>query len=230
MAYEPQEQLTGAYLVIQQGAQLGKRVEVWKDCTTIGRSLDCDIFLEDLAVHRKQASILRTPSGYVLRDDHGSGDSFVNGRPVREQLLNDGDKLMFGNTQLVFYGHEGTRPFQFASSRGRESQIGKKPDSSSNTIAKLDLTSGYGTMGSFELLPDMTLGRSRECDIFLEDLSVSRHHATIHQLPDGSYELEDHRSATGTYVNGMRVIRYRLLEGDVVQIGRNSFTFRQGRS
>jgi pSer/pThr/pTyr-binding forkhead associated (FHA) protein len=230
MAYEPQEQLTGAYLVIQQGAQLGKRVEVWKDCTTIGRSLDCDIFLEDLAVHRKQASILRTPSGYILRDDHGSGDSFVNGRPVREQLLNDGDKLMFGNTQLVFYGHEGTRPFQFASSRGRELQIGKKPDSSSNSTAKLDLASGYGTMRSFELLPDMTIGRSRECDIFLEDLSVSRHHATIHQLPDGSYELEDHRSATGTYVNGMRVTRYRLLEGDVVQIGRNSFTFRQGRS
>lgn len=230
MAYEPQEQLTGAYLVIQQGAQLGKRVEVWKDCTTIGRSLDCDIFLEDLAVHRKQASILRTPTGYVLRDDHGSGDSFVNGRPVRSQLLNDGDKLLFGNTQLTFYAHEGTRPFQFASSRGRELYLGKKPDPSGSTIAKLDLTSGYGTMRSFELLPDMTIGRSRECDIFLEDLSVSRLHATIHQLPDGSYELEDHRSATGTYVNGMRVTRYRLLEGDVVQIGRNSFTFRQARA
>lgn len=230
MAYEPQEQLTGAYLVIQQGAQLGKRVEVWKDCTTIGRSLDCDIFLEDLAVHRKQASILRTPTGYVLRDDHGSGDSFVNGRPVRSQLLNDGDKLLFGNTQLTFYAHEGTRPFQFASSRGRELYLGKKPDPSGSTIAKLDLSSGYGTMRSFELLPDMTIGRSRECDIFLEDLSVSRLHATIHQLPDGSYELEDHRSATGTYVNGMRVTRYRLLEGDVVQIGRNSFTFRQARA
>src|SRR6266536_991857 len=72
-----------------------------------------------------------------------------------------------------------------------------------------------------------TIGRSRECDIFLEDLAVSRLHATIRQMPDGGYEIEDHRSATGTYVNGMRITRYRLLEGDVVQIGSNRLTFQR---
>jgi pSer/pThr/pTyr-binding forkhead associated (FHA) protein len=72
----------------------------------------------------------------------------------------------------------------------------------------------------------MTIGRSRECDIFLEDLAVSRLHATIHQLPDGGYELEDHHSATGTLVNGRAVTYYRLNEGDVVQIGSNTLIFR----
>jgi pSer/pThr/pTyr-binding forkhead associated (FHA) protein len=224
-----QEQPTGAYLVIQQGLQLGKRVEVWKDCTTIGRSRECDIFLEDLAVHRKQASILRTPAGYMLRDDHGSGDSFVNGHPVREQLLNDGDQLLFGNTRLTFYGHEGTRPFQLATSRGRELHIGNNPDPNATAIARLDLTSRQGVVRSFELLENMTIGRSRECDIFLEDLSVSRLHATIHHLPDGGYEIEDHRSATGTFVNSMRVTRYRLIEGDIVQIGVSKLIFRHSR-
>jgi len=83
-----------------------------------------------------------------------------------------------------------------------------------------------GTMRSYEVLAEMTIGRSRECDIFLEDLAVSRLHATIHQMPDGSFELEDHRSATGTFVNGMRITRYHLLEGDVVQIGSNRLIFR----
>ncbi|HET7640327.1 MAG TPA: FHA domain-containing protein, partial [Ktedonobacteraceae bacterium] len=81
-----QEPISAAYLVIQQGPQAGKRVEIWKDRTTIGRSRECDIFLEDISVHRKQASIIYTNAGFVLRDDHGSGDSIVNGRPVREQL------------------------------------------------------------------------------------------------------------------------------------------------
>ena len=223
-----QEYSSAAYLLIQQGRQAGKRVELWKDCTTIGRSRNCDIFLEDIAVHRKQASILLTDAGYVLRDDHGSGDSFVNEQPVKEQLLADGDHLLFGNTHLIFFAHEGTRPFQLASSRGRELLIGKKLDPSGSAIAKLDLSSRRGIIvRSFELLPEMTIGRSRECDVFLEDLAVSRLHATIRQLPGGGYEIEDHRSATGTFVNGMQITRYHLLEGDVVQIGSSRLAFRR---
>ncbi|SRR6266581_1124638 len=230
MAQEPSEYATTAYLVIQQGPQAGKRVEIWKDRTTIGRSLDCDIFLEDLTVHRKQASIVRTAAGFVLYDDHGKGDSFVNGVPVKEHLLKDGDQLLFGNTRLTFFGHEGTRPFQLASSRGRELHIGKSPDPNSSTVTKLDLASNRGFRRSFELLTEMTIGRSRECDIFLEDLAVSRLHATIRQLPNGGYEIEDHHSATGTFVNGMRITRYRLLEGDVVQVGSSRLTFRRSHA
>ena len=72
----------------------------------------------------------------------------------------------------------------------------------------------------------MTIGRSRECDIFLEDLSVSRHHATINELAQGKYELVDNRSASGTFINGQRVAHASLNEGDVIQIGNNTFTFR----
>ena len=228
MSQEPIDQAV-AYLVIKQGPQAGRRLELWKDNTTIGRSLACDIFLEDLAVHRKQASIQFTSQGYVLRDDFGHGDSFVNEQPVREYLLKDGDVLRFGHTQMIFNGHEGTRPFQLASSRGRESLIGKRLDPPSDAIAKLDLANGHHIIRSFELAPELTIGRSLECDIFLEDLAVSRLHATIREIGDGGYEIEDHRSATGTFVNGMRITRYRLLEGDVVQIGKSKLMFNRTR-
>jgi pSer/pThr/pTyr-binding forkhead associated (FHA) protein len=222
-----QDYTSGAYLVIQKGPLLGKRVELWKECTTIGRSRDCDIFLEDIAVHRKQASILRSSAGYILRDDHGSGDSFVNGRSIREQLLNSGDQLLFGSTQLIFYASEGTRPFQLPSSRGREMHIGKTPDPHSTGIARLfPLGSRSGMFQGIEVLPEMTVGRSRECDIFLEDLAVSRLHATIRELPGGHYEIVDNRSATGTFVNGHSVARCQLHDGDQLQIGVNRFVFR----
>jgi len=228
MAQEPIEQ-GGAYLLIQQGPQAGKRLEIWKECTLIGRSRDCDIFLEDLAVHRKQASILYTQRGYVLRDDNGNGDSFVNGQATKECLLKDGDVLCFGHTELTFFGHEGTRPFPLPSSRGRESLLGKKSEASSSAVARLDLANARGMASSFEILGETTIGRSRECDIFLEDLAVSRLHATVREAGNGGYEIEDHRSATGTFVNGMRITRYRLLEGDTIQIGVNKLTFKRSR-
>ncbi|HTI15507.1 MAG TPA: FHA domain-containing protein [Dictyobacter sp.] len=221
----PQEQTTGAYLVIQTSSLAGKRIELWKDCTTIGRSRDSDIFLEDIAVHRKQARILYIDHGYVLRDDHGSEDSFVNGQPVREQLLNNGDQLHFGNTQITFYAHEGTRPFQLPSSRGRELHIGKAIETQSVVVAHLKLINAKSNVNSIELLPGMTIGRSRECDIFLEDLTVSRHHATINEVAPGQFEITDHHSATGTFVNNQPIVRYMLQEGDELQIGKNTFTF-----
>ncbi len=218
-------QILGAYLVIQKGT-VGKRVELWKESTTIGRSLDCDIFLEDITVHRKQASILYTPTGYVLRDDHGSGDSFVNGIPVKEQLLSNADQLRFGNTSLTFFSNEGTRPFQLSSSRGRELQIGKTPVPQDTPVARLDFIQAHGNPRSIEIVAEVTIGRSRECDIFLEDLAVSRLHATIRELPDGNYELVANRSTTGTFINGRPMVRCLLHDGDVVQIGASKFTFR----
>ena len=225
-----QEQASGAYLVIQKGPLVGKRVELWKECTSIGRSRDSDIFLEDLAVHRKQASILRVGIAYVLRDDNGSGDSFVNGQPVTEQVLNHGDEILLGDTHMTFYANEGTRPFQLPSSRGRELHIGKTPDPQETTIARLHRVNTHTGPRSIELLPEMTIGRSRDCNIFLEDLAVSRHHATIREMPNGHYELSDNRSATGTFVNGRSMARCVLHEGDEVQIGAHKFIFRLSRS
>ncbi len=220
----PEQTQQGAYLVIQKGSLVGKRVELWKNCTTIGRRRDSDIFLADIAVHRKQASIIYTSKGYVLRDDHGSGDSFVNGRPVAEQLLNSGDQLLFGNTQMTFYASEGTKPFQLPCSRGRELLIQKPPDTSSSG-ARLRFTNLQSNVRSIEILPDMTIGRSRECDIFLEDLTVSRLHATIKECDHAEYEIVDNRSATGTFVNGRPIKRHKLQDGDVIQIGNTTFNF-----
>ncbi len=225
-----QEQVQGAYLVIQKGVLAGRRVELWKDCTTIGRSRDSDIFLEDIAVHRKQASILYTATGYILRDEHGSNDCFVNGQPVTEQSLSSGDELTFGNTHITFYANEGTRPFQLPSSRGKELHIGKTLDPHSTTIARLHFLSPQRTVHSLEIFPGMIIGRSRECNIFLEDLSVSRHHASIEENAQGDFEIVDNRSATGTFVNGQPVKRHVLCENDVIQIGNSTFTFRHAHS
>jgi pSer/pThr/pTyr-binding forkhead associated (FHA) protein len=69
------------------------------------------------------------------------------------------------------------------------------------------------------------VGRSFAADVRLEDQSVSRRHAIVHQRPTGSRILDD-RSANGTFVNGRRVTEAELSDGDVVVLGRVVVTYR----
>jgi two-component system cell cycle response regulator len=62
------------------------------------------------------------------------------------------------------------------------------------------------------------IGRSQDCELWLGDDGVSRKHARI--LQEGSaYLIEDTESANGTFVQGQRVSRQLLRDGDVIQFG-----------
>jgi FHA domain len=74
----------------------------------------------------------------------------------------------------------------------------------------------------------LSIGRSRESDIFLEDLAVSRLHASIVNQGNGNYALRDEGSANGTKVNGQLVNKYQvypLNEGDKIQLGQTVLVF-----
>lgn len=74
----------------------------------------------------------------------------------------------------------------------------------------------------------LSIGRSRDSDIFLEDLAVSRLHASIQNMGNGNYTLKDEGSANGTKVNGQLVAKYQpqpLQEGDRIQLGQTVLVF-----
>ncbi len=74
----------------------------------------------------------------------------------------------------------------------------------------------------------LSIGRSRESDIFLEDLAVSRLHASIVNMGNGNYGLKDEGSANGTKINGQLVPKnqmYPLQEGDKIQLGQTVLVF-----
>jgi FhaA, N-terminal domain/FHA domain len=71
------------------------------------------------------------------------------------------------------------------------------------------------------------LGRSRDCDITLEDPNVSRHHAEV-RPSGGSWTVRDLGSTNGVKVNGRRIDAARpqsLKPGDVVELGTSRITF-----
>jgi pSer/pThr/pTyr-binding forkhead associated (FHA) protein len=65
----------------------------------------------------------------------------------------------------------------------------------------------------------LTIGRHPESHLFLDDVTVSRHHARIVRDATGLV-AEDLNSLNGTYVNRRRVERQHLSDGDELQIGK----------
>lgn len=70
----------------------------------------------------------------------------------------------------------------------------------------------------------LTIGRSPQSDLFLDDVTVSRHHARV-ICDDNGYLVEDLNSLNGTYVNRKRIERDRLSDGDELQIGKFKLAF-----
>jgi pSer/pThr/pTyr-binding forkhead associated (FHA) protein len=90
----------------------------------------------------------------------------------------------------------------------------------------LVIRAGGGRVGeSFPIDGErMCIGRRPDCEVFLDDITVSRDHALLIRRGDQWY-LDDCGSLNGTYVNRSRIESHRLEEGDEVQIGKYKLSF-----
>ncbi|GAA3667385.1 FHA domain-containing protein [Yimella lutea] len=87
--------------------------------------------------------------------------------------------------------------------------------------------SGAGSTATDSDDDALTIGRGRDNSIVLDDMLVSRKHLRI-TADDEGLLLEDLGSRNGTYVNGRRVERSHLQEGDRIGVGGTTFEVRDG--
>ena len=91
--------------------------------------------------------------------------------------------------------------------------------------ALLIVQRGPGAGARFLLDSDRILvGRSERSDIFLDDVTVSRKHASFVRA-GGEFSVRDSGSLNGTYVNRERVDAAVLRSGDEVQVGKFRMVF-----
>ena len=72
----------------------------------------------------------------------------------------------------------------------------------------------------------IVIGRSTKADIYISDPKISRNHARIEMNSKGVPVLYDMGSLCGTLLNGVKVIKHPLKNGDTFLLGNTTFTFK----
>jgi hypothetical protein len=93
----------GPALVVRSGGgRSGETFAALNGGTTIGRSPDCPVFLDDVTVSRKHAVVLERGGHWFIEDQGSLNGTFVNRRRVESAQLSDGDEIQIGKYRLTF--------------------------------------------------------------------------------------------------------------------------------
>jgi hypothetical protein len=95
--------LSGPALVVRSGGgRAGETFRPEGDSTTIGRSPDCGIFLDDVTVSRKHAVLVARDGAFFIEDQGSLNGTFVNRKRVESAQLEDGDEVQIGKYRMTF--------------------------------------------------------------------------------------------------------------------------------
>lgn len=175
-------------------------------------------------VSRKHLRIFTDSKNVYAEDLASTNGSFLGGKnrrmpPNKPVLVREDEPVWLGpNVRLrIKMLAESPRPSKPLDKKttiiGKPSHEGPSADEVFRAPRRLEIPTGRSVI----------LGRELSCDITINHPQVSRQHAKVTLQPDG-FVLEDLGSTNGTFVNGKRISRALMKEGDVLGVGPVSFT------
>jgi pSer/pThr/pTyr-binding forkhead associated (FHA) protein len=91
-----------AMVVVHRGANRGSRYLISEERTSIGRSPESEIFLDDVTVSRSHAVIERNGSAFSLNDLGSLNGTYINNHSLKAAPLTCGDEIQIGKFHLIF--------------------------------------------------------------------------------------------------------------------------------
>jgi pSer/pThr/pTyr-binding forkhead associated (FHA) protein len=176
----------------------------------VGRAPDNELLIDDHSLSRRHAR-LSFEAGRMLVEDLGSANgSYVGSQrlsPNSPTLVPDGQTLRLGDVELVYTPAQPTRPAGRPSAGGATFiMTGGLPGTAAVTrfgALRIIMPDGQSTQYSLDQ-PTITVGRSSDNQLVIEDGTVSRRHARL-SVESGRLMIEDLGSANGTYIGGQRL-------------------------
>ncbi|MBI4612980.1 MAG: sigma 54-interacting transcriptional regulator, partial [Planctomycetes bacterium] len=108
-----------AYLFGASGIHRGERYTLDREASVLGRGEDAHVRLADPQASRHHCEVRRNEGGFLLRDLLSKNGTSVNGLPVSEKLLEQGDEIRIGETVFFFTFRAKVSPSELLSTRER---------------------------------------------------------------------------------------------------------------
>lgn len=214
-------------LTILSGAEEGQRI-LLRDLSVfeVGRSQGNHVCLKDESVAMSHLRILRDGTQYSVYDLGTRRGIEVNGARVEKADLQPGFTLKVGDVALKFElvdeETEGRLASSAPDSKEKDSQarhggVLTKTRASTPTLVVVDGDDRGRRLPLVEKT-HFRIGRSVTADLRLFDGKISREHCVVEAVQD-HHIIVDLESANGTIVNGERIKKAVLKEGDFVRLG-----------
>ncbi|MFD8793224.1 FHA domain-containing protein [Streptomyces vinaceus] len=180
----------------------------------VGRDPLCEVCLDDARVSWHHAILRPEGDHWTVEDEDSTNGTWADGHRIHEWSVGAGSELRFGSAA------DGPRALLLgpAPAAPDPQPVGARPSS----VSHPSLTGTFRRPTTVRPLPARTavsIGRAPANDLVIDDLVVSRRHAELRALADGTYEIADLGSHNGTFLNGIRTDRAPVAEGDVIGIG-----------
>lgn len=203
----------------------------------LGRDRSADFQLPLATISRHHIRISETDQVYFVEDLGSTHGTLLNGKRLpgnEKKMLRDGDILELTRARVTCSiqteklasdntGEE-TQAIALRAVQGILGRLGEGQEEG----PFLRLLSGPLEGRRYPLatqLAEWRIGRSRDCEIAIDDANISRQHAILKKDWNG-YILQDLRSKNGIRVNGRKVIRpHRLSDRDEIALGPTKLLF-----
>jgi pSer/pThr/pTyr-binding forkhead associated (FHA) protein/tetratricopeptide (TPR) repeat protein len=197
--------------------------ETPKQSFLVGKSKQCEIVIGDPKISDIQAKVSTKNSRYFIKN-LGSNPISVNGNPIGEQFINNGDELALGKSKYVIQTeNKGQQPSKQTPMEDKTMVFDNRSEESLGP--RLVCTTSNGKSKIIPLkLKKLIIGRSNEATLKLMHPSISRKHCVIEKRDNGFF-ARNISTTNPLYLNERNVSEQRLFSGDKLQMGTFSITF-----
>lgn len=217
-----------------------QRIELNNEVIRFGRDQAVEGVIDAAAavVSRRHAEIRRQNGRFFVVDLGSFNGTLLNDRRIAEpELLHHNDRIELGPGGPTIRYLDPANPAPVIANQPAQNpgipsgELAQRAPGTSGKLATMvlrsetpmQITGGAGagmfTERPFGSTTRMTIGRGEECNIRLDGLLISNHHAAVVNARS-NLTIEDLNSTNGTYVNGARITgRKPIRPEDVIQIG-----------
>src|SRR5665213_24804 len=226
-----------AVLVVNKDKKQVAKATVTGDLFVIGRSPDCNLPLDEPLASRQHSDVIFERGSYWIQDRGSRNGTLVNGEKINaRQELKDGDEIGIGATRIKFLWDKSHQEEEDDADKTRVASMAdfdkKSPGqkvvekkSSGSIEVKLRVIDGPLQGGIFHNWESpLKIGRSLQNHVVLLDDAVSTAQAEIVQEGE-HYFIVDLDSSNGTFLDGVKVHRTQLANGQEIKIGVSTLAF-----